>query len=110
MRDTLLVEPIDMDSGWQIWNAVLFLFAAEQPLMRREREPKLQDDQENEDICENVKKNRFSDDRNHFDLPLSPRKSILCARISEVARFPQPCFSLRELNTEYSPAHNNFHG
>jgi len=99
-----------MDSGWQIWNAVLFLFAAEQPLMRREREPKLQDDQENEDICENVKKNRFSDDRNHFDLPLSPRKSILCARISEVARFPQPHFSLRELNSKCSPGHNNLHG
>ena len=25
-------------------------------------------------------------------------KSILCARISEVARFPQPHFFLRELN------------
>jgi len=27
-----------------------------------------------------------------------PGKSILCARISEVARFPQPHFFLRELN------------
>jgi hypothetical protein len=38
------------------------------------------------------------------------RDSILRARISEVARFPQPHFFLRELNSEYSPSHNNLHG
>jgi hypothetical protein len=38
------------------------------------------------------------------------RKSILRARISEVARFPQPYFFLRELNDEYSSGHNNLHG
>ena len=37
-------------------------------------------------------------------------KSILCARISEVARFPQPHFFLRELNSEDSLSHNNLHG
>jgi hypothetical protein len=39
-----------------------------------------------------------------------PGKSILRARISEVARFPQPHFFLRELNSEDSPSHNNLHG
>jgi len=38
------------------------------------------------------------------------RKSILRARIPEVARFPQPHFFLRELNSEDSPSHNNLHG
>jgi hypothetical protein len=38
------------------------------------------------------------------------KDSILCARISEVARFPQPYFFLRELNSENSLGHNNLHG
>ena len=38
------------------------------------------------------------------------KDSILCARIPEVAKFPQPYFSLRELNSECSPGHNNLHG